>query len=346
MAQSRKSAATVTIDQVARLAGVSAMSVSNVLNGRQVRPATRDAVMHAIGELGYAPNAAARQLARGAGVTIGVLHGNIAGAFLSAVLVGALDAASRLGATIMLEQVDADLLDRGWDAVKALRGRGANAVLVPPGFAEVMSRQPEATEFDFPIMALAPGEDLATIPSVRIDDFAAAREMTELLVSQGHQRIGFIRSSPRYSFSETRWAGYCAALRDHGIELDPTLVVESPQPQTATTAAESLLRLDRPPTAIFACLDELAAGALFAARAAGRDVPGDLAIAGFDDTPIAQLVWPPLTTVRQPVREMAGIAIETLVRQVRGDQGGANQERPQTKYLPYEIVERGSTAAG
>jgi len=330
----------VTIRTVARRAGVSAMTVSNVLNGRKVTAETRAAVQRAIAELNYTPNTAARQLATASTVVIGFLHGRVEHSFFSELLVGALNAATREGAQILLQSVDIEAPDGARAAIRALRERGANAILLPSFVAEAMTRRGEAAEPGLPLVAVAPGEPLPGIPSVRIDEFAAARALTELLIAKGRRRIGFIGPPAELPLSDVRRGGYLAALQAHGLPSPPELSVAGARSlEACIAAADALLDLTAPPDAIFAWNDDFAACALTAAHRRGLDVPGDLAVAGFDDSPLASKVWPPLTTVRQPLAEMAAWAVQTLVRQVRGDA----EAPPADALLDYAIVPRGST---
>lgn len=290
----RRSKSAVTIRTVARHAGVSAMTVSNVLNGRKVTPETREAVRRAIAELNYTPNTAARQLASASTVAIGVLHASFEHSFFSELLVGALNAAAQEGAQILLHPVDVGDAASAWDAVRALRDRGANAILLPSYVAESMARSGELEESDLPLAAIAPGEALAGIASVRIDEIAAAREITAVLLAKGRRRIGFIGPPEGLGLPPARREGYLAALQAHGVAPDPALMVAGGRTLTASiAAADALLDLKDRPDAIFAWNDDFAASALTAAHRRGLDVPGDLAVAGFDDSPLASKVWPP-----------------------------------------------------
>lgn len=336
----RRAKSAVTIRTVARRAGVSAMTVSNVLNGRKVTPETRQAVERAIAELNYTPNVAARQLATASTVVIGFLHGRIEHSFFSELLVGALNVATEQGAQILLQSVDVEAPDGALEAIRALRERGANAILLPSFVAETMARRGETAEPDLPLVAVAPGEPLAGIASVRIDEFAAARAMTELLIAKGRRRIGFIGPPTEFPLSEARRRGYLAALDAHGLAADPALSVAGARSlEACIAAADALLDRTPRPDAIFAWNDDFAACALTAAHRRGLDVPGDVAVAGFDDSPLASKVWPPLTTVRQPLAQMAGWAVQTLVRLVRGEAAGPAADA----VLAYEVVRRAST---
>lgn len=339
---SRRSNA-VTIRTVATHAGVSPMSVSNVLNGRRVTPETQAAVERALAELNYTPNAAARQLASGGVTSVGVLlHPALEQDFLSPMLVGVLNATSKFGVQLVVERASYQNVTEAWEAVRTLAARGAGGALLPPGVCEAMALAPETVATNFSLVAFAPGRELPGMASVRIDDFAAARDMTSMLLDQGHRRIGFITAPRSLGVFESRRGGYLAALHARGVEIDSGLILEGQMDfRSGFSAAARMLESTLPPTAIFASNDDMAAGALVAARSLGLDVPGALAVAGFDDTPLATKLWPPLTTVRFPVIEMAELAIEMLVQAARSHVPPA----PVTRYLSYSIIGRASSGS-
>jgi LacI family transcriptional regulator len=169
-----------------------------------------------------------------------------------------------------------------------------------------------------------------------MDDAQAADDMTTYLINQGHRRIGFVIGHPNHMASDQRHFGYRRALDRAGIAYEPRLVRPGEFDfESGMAAAEALLKLPNKPTAIFASNDDMAAGVLSYAHRIGLDVPHDLSVAGFDDTPLAQLVWPPLTTIRQPVRELAYAATNQLFA---ADEAVVHQR------LGHELVARGSTA--
>lgn len=328
---------------VAQRAGVSTMTVSNVLNGRKVQPDTRAAVLAAVKELNYTPNPAARALASASMIRIGLVYRSIETAFLSAVLVGALDATARLGAQLLIRRYDDDAAESGVAAVNALVDAGASALLLPAPFAEAASRLDLGTAAGVPLMALSPGGELPNMAAVRIDDFGAARDMTALLIGLGHRRIGFIRGPETHMIGVTRHDGYRAALARHGIAADPALIVAGALNfESGLAAAERLLALADPPTAIFASNDDMAVAVLSLAHRRGLAIPEQLSVAGFDDSPIATKIWPTLTTVRQPIAAIADLATERLMQRLRAHPG-EEVAQPATSYLRYDLVTRAST---
>lgn len=341
--RSRRSSSAVTISDVAARAGVSAMTVSNVLGGRKkVLDATREAVHKAIEELGYTPNAAARALASASQLRIGLIYRNPQSAFLSAVLVGALNASAKLGAQLLIRSCEAETAEATATTLQGLMRSGANALLLPPPFCEIIDRSPELRTTGVPMMALSSGRELTHMPGVRVDDFEAARAMTLRLIELGHRRIALIEGPAQHYASATRLAGYRSALARAGIGEDPALIAKGDFTyDSGLVAAQRLLDLPQRPTAIFAFNDDIAAAVVSEAHRRGIVIPDELSIAGFDDTPIAIKIWPPLTTVRQPIVEISELATQRLVAAMREthDEGGAVA----TVHIPFSIIEREST---
>jgi LacI family transcriptional regulator len=178
-----------------------------------------------------------------------------------------------------------------------------------------------------------------------MDDRRAAREMTRLLIEAGHHEVGFIKGHPDHGASELRYQGYVDALEEHGLELRPERVVQGYFSfRSGLEAAEQLLSAPRRPSAIFASNDDMALGVIAVAGRVGVSVPQELSVVGFDDTPGAQIVWPQLTTVRQPIEEMAAAAADLLISGQAGSAGARTAPVP-SRLLEFEIVVRDSTTA-
>lgn len=310
---------TATIKDVAELARVSQMTVSRVLNDQNaVKETTRKRVQAAIRELNYRPNIMARNLAGRAGLFIGLIYRNPSYGYLSEFLLGALDTCRKLGHYLIVEEplVDDNMVDLEQIEKRFLDTSIQALIVVPP-----LSDDPklidtlERTGISF--VCVSPKLDAYTGPSVRMDDVAAAGEMTGYLLNLGHDQIGLIKGPPDHMSSELRLAGYRTAFRERDKTVDEDLIVSGDFTYVSgMQAASRLLARPKPPTAIFACNDDMAAGAIAAAHQAGLRVPQDVSIVGFDDTANASALWPPLTTVRQPIRDMASSAIEILARRV------------------------------
>lgn len=333
-----------TISDVAELAGVSLMTVSRVINAESnVRESTREAVHAAIAKLNYAPNRAARRLAGAAQLRIGLLYSNPSEAYLSAFLLGSLDQASR--ADIQLVVQNAELGGQEREVAQRLVDSGVDGIILPPPLCDSEPVLDLLIEARVPTVVVATGRRPAEVAAVSIDDRSAAREMTTHLLDLGHHRIGFISGNPNLTASSERLAGYQDALRARGIEPEETLVADGLFTyRSGLDAAEVLLDLALPPSAIFASNDDMAAATVAVAHRRGLDVPGDLTVAGFDDSALATTIWPELTTIHQPIADMSRAAVDLLAGMLQGKRSGA-PVAPTQVVLDYTLIRRQSDAA-
>jgi len=341
---SRRSRGSVTIEDVARRAGVSAMTVSRVINKeKNVRDTTRERVLRAIDELRYSPNVAARSLAAGEATHIGLIYSNPSAAYLSLFLVGALEAARKAGAHLVIEPCESTDEESQREVVRHLASAHVEGVILPPPLSESVPILEELELADIPAVTVAMGKLQPNALNVRMDDFKAAREITDHLLELGHRRIAFIKGHPQQIASAERERGFRAAIERAGIERG-----DAPMEQGYFTfrsgldAAEKLL--DRPsrPTAIFASNDDMAAAVISVAHRRGLEVPEDLSVVGFDDTAMATTVWPELSTVRQPVSEMAAAAMELLLSDLRM-RDRLHEAPDQERVLEHELILRSSS---
>ncbi|MEC3911574.1 LacI family DNA-binding transcriptional regulator [Sphingobium sp. CR2-8] len=333
-----------TINDVASHAGVSPMTVSRVINGEQVvRAATREKVEAAIAALNYAPSAAARTLAGGEETRIGLLYSNPSSSYLSEFLVGSLDQSSRSSVDLVVEKWDEET---SIPSVVAHLQRGRiDGVILPPPLCDLDEMVAALDAAGIPAVAVATGRPPSALSAVSIDDRQAAYEMTRHLIALGHVRIGFIRGNPNQSASTRRFEGYVAALQEAGLAIDDELIAQGYFTyRSGLDAAEHILALADPPTAIFASNDDMAAATVAIAHRSGLDVPGDLTVCGFDDTSLATTIWPELTTIRQPISAMARAAVEVLVRQVKSRRGRA-ADAAEHLVLDHALIRRQSDAA-
>lgn len=323
----------IKISDVAALAGVSMMTVSRVMNRRgAVRADTREAVMKAVEALGYAPNVAARSLALGGLDRIGLLYSNPSVGYLSEFLLGALEGVRSHGGQLIVEQCD-DAAESEVAAIQRLAAGGVRGLLLPAPHGESVAALTEADRLGLRVVAVASGAFRSAATAVRIDDRAAAADMTRRLLDLGHRRIGFITGASNQSASAERLAGFRAEI-DATPDAEGVIEAGEFTYRSGLDAAGRLLDRVDAPTAIFASNDDMALGAIALAHQRRLDVPGRLTVVGFDDTPMATEVWPPLTTVRQPIAQMAAEAVAHLVR------GG---EAGQDVVLPHALIERGTS---
>jgi LacI family transcriptional regulator len=338
----KRAGAPPTIIDVARMAGVSIKTVSRVMNKEPtVHADTRAKVQEAVAALNYRPQLSARSLAGARSFLIGLLYYDPSAAFVAGVQRGATLGCREAGRHLVVESLQEngeDVQAQIESMLAALRPDGM--ILTPP-----LCDNPVILETlranRTPCVLISPGADGHGMACVRMDDTLAAEELTNLLISLGHTAIAFIEGDQ--SASVRRRQGYERALKAHRIAVDPALVVAgSFDFDAGVAAAQQLFALASPPTAIFAANDDMALGALTAAQRLGIAVPHDVAIVGFDDSRAATLVWPELTTVRQPLAEMAMAAVDMLL-------SGAVRPEPvepaPVRVLPHEVIVRGSTAA-
>ncbi|ENZ81385.1 MULTISPECIES: LacI family DNA-binding transcriptional regulator [Caulobacter] len=307
----------VTIVDIARQAGVSIKTVSRVINREEgVGAETRARVQAIIDRLRYRPNASARSLSSRRSYLIGVIFLEVgAYYYVGQVQVGAMRACRRAGYHLVVEQVRTPGAMGGVQAfAQSLReARFDGVVLTPPTCddPEVLAAIETA---GLPYVRIAPDRDFDRSPYVFMDDRAAAREQTLRLWDMGHRRIAFIDGPADHGSAARRRQGYVEALRERGAEPRPEWIVQGAfRSLSGFEAAEGLLGLPEPPTAIFAANDEMAMGVLAAAAKHGLSLPGDLSVVGFDDTPAAEAAWPRLTTIHQPTAEMAEAAVDILI---------------------------------
>lgn len=309
----------VTIADVARHAGVSGMTVSRVLSGAApVSAATGERVRQAVRALGYRPNAAARHLASGSAHRLGLIYTNPSQAYLSELLVGALDECAAHGLQLVLARASDPARRRR--ELRALLADGVDAFVLPPAVCDDPRLLALLRCASARWVALSPAEPARHPASIAVDDFEAARALTAHLIGLGHRRIGFIAGDPAYRASADRCAGYLHALAAAGLSPGP-MEQGLFSFQSGLEAATRLLAHVPRCTALFASNDDMAAGALAAAARSGLVVPRQLSIVGFDDTPIAATVSPAITTMRQPIAEMARTAVQLLLRHARGAAG-------------------------
>ncbi|MEA1647812.1 LacI family DNA-binding transcriptional regulator [Nitrospirillum sp. BR 11164] len=358
MRRSRQQRDRVTIQDVAQRAGVSAMTVSNVVNRTgKVGESTRARVGAIIEEMGYVPSQAARHLVGAAPARIGLIYLDIESMFLSLAHGEVSAAAAEKGLQLMVRRAADATPDTAVAVAQSLVRSGADALLLIPPFAELLTGAPAFRALAVPSAAIATAGTLPDMATVRIDNHAAGRAVTELLIARGYRRIAILTGPAGHSDSVARLEGYKAALAGHDIPFQSALCAEGRFSfETGLIAADTLLDLDPRPDAIMAANDDMAAAALWAAHRRGLVPPRDLAVTGFDDTLVATRVWPALTTVRQPIKDMANRAIDLLIEAL-GKQpaagmaagtavamaaGTAPAKAPRDVVLDFTLVERGS----
>jgi LacI family transcriptional regulator len=304
-----------TINDVARDAGVSKKTVSRVINRSPLlNEATREKVEAVIAALGYVPNPQARALALRRNFLIGLIHDNPNAQMVLNVQEGVLSAIRDTEFALVVRPVDRHS-PRLLDDVRAFleQQRLYGVLLLPPisendGLAEV------CRDLGCNYVRMGSAELDAPEHLVESNDRQAVAQAIAYLIEQGHRRIGFVAGPEGFRSATERERGYLDAIKAHGLDHAPELMAAGNYTfKTGRAAGKALLAVSPRPSAIFASNDEMAAGVLHAAREAGMDVPAELSIVGFDDTAIAAHIWPPLTTVRWPIKAMAKAAAMKLI---------------------------------
>lgn len=327
----------LTIRDVAREAGVSIKTVSRVLNKeRYVGDATRTRVEAAVAALRFRPSIAARTLGGKRSFQIALVCDNPSPHYVYEMQSGIRDRCETDGVRMIAQPYDRGS-DRLLDDLEGLIDATAidGLILTPPitdraAVLELLARR--GVRF----VRVSPGAQLPDSSSVFIDNRAAARVMTDHLLALGHRRIGLVAGHPDYATSVQRTQGYRDALHAAGVAYDPALEVGGDYDfASGARAGAAMLALAKPPTAVFACSDDMAAGVLASAHGMGLSLPRDCSVAGFGDDALAGYVWPPLTTIRQPTRSLAWNAADLLL---------AATDQAEYRECAFELIVRASTA--
>jgi LacI family transcriptional regulator len=271
---------------------------------------------------------------------IGVVYSNPSAAFMSDFLIGVFEEATSAGAKLILVRGENGQAPTEQD-LKRMVGAGVQGVVLAPPLGESAAVRDMLRAAHLPVAVVAAGRPPADAINVRIDDRQASHAMARHLLELGHRRIGFIVGNPDQTASAVRLEGARAAIE--AVRDAELVVVQGAFTYgSGLSAAEELLAADAPPTAIFASNDDMAAAVVSVAHRRHLDVPSDLTVVGFDDTTVATTLWPPLTTIRQPVRQMAAVALDRLIRALRSADPLAEPYADQV--LDHALIERQSTA--
>jgi LacI family transcriptional regulator len=315
-ASAPKAARNTTINDIARLAGVSKKTVSRVLNhSPMIREDTRARVQAVIDRAGYTPDPQARGLAFRKSFLIGLVYDNPNAQYIVNILEGALDGLRGTDYELVVHPCDRhnpNLVSsvRHFADRQKLRG----VILLPPvSENDELTRALAAVDCRYVRVSYAPLD----IPErmVATSDRVAVTEAANYLESLGHRRIAFITGPAGFLSAKERRLGFLGALAERGIQIPADLIVEGGYTYESGVACADMLLARKPrPTAIFASNDEMAAGVYRSAQRMGLSIPGDLSVIGFDDGPLAARLLPSLTTVRLPIRDIGRIAAQRLVQ--------------------------------
>jgi len=334
----RRAAPAATIHDVAARAGVSAATVSRVLNGKSVvREETQKQVLEAARKLSYVPNVAARSLSSRRSQTLGIVLPDVHGEFFSEVIRGIDLAARQEGYHVLVSGSHSDIGEM-LAVLAAMRGRVDGLVVMAPD-AEPASLRASLPP-DLPLVLLSSGDPARD--TIAVDNYGGARAMMRHLAELGHRRIAFVKGPRRNADARERLRGYRDAMRRAGATADDRRELAGDfTEESGAAAARAALEIAPRPTALFAANDSMAVGALSALAAAGVRVPEEISVAGFDDIPIARYVTPPLTTLRVDVAELGRRALGLLLEAIRQPSSAA----PRRETIAATLVARTSTRA-
>lgn len=347
----KKKVKITTLADVAGLVKVSATSVSNVVNGRdtEMRPETKKRILQAIEELGYTPNLAARQLKTGQASAIGIIIPSVSYPFFGLFVRLVEEMAAAYGYHVLLANSDRDP-EKERRVAEELWGYGVQGIILVSSllqlthFESLIEKGLHVVAFDRP----AQPNDHIAIDSVGVDNVQVSRLLCSHLLALGHRRIGFISGPIRTVSRMERLKGYRTALQEAGIKIDPKLIWEGTSKNYGDTTAielgregaHDLLTMPELPTALVAINYHYAFGIYVGARELGLRIPEDVSVTGVDDSRMTEVIQPSLTTVQQPLHEMARLAVARLVGRLQG----TCDETPVHQCLQPELIVRDSTA--
>lgn len=312
-----------TIDDVARLAGVSIKTVSRVLNREpKVRQVTRERVHEAMTTLEYRPNSSARQLAARRTYLIGLVY-SAGSSYITSIQNGVLEACRNEHYDLLIHPCRYDEPSLASEIRELITAPRVDGLVLTQPVADVAEVRETIEALDAATVTISSAATEIDPWSVGTDDFEISAEMTRYLVRLGHQRIAFIKGHPDHHDMVNRFEGFRSGLIDSGIKPRKAYCRSGHNNfESGVDEALRLLRQRERPTAIMCANDHMAAGVMKVAHEMGLSMPGDLSVTGFDDIPLASQIWPQLSTVRQPLRQMADEAARLLIERLRGTRPG------------------------
>lgn len=328
-----------TIRDVAKRANLSISTVSHVINNsRAVSDESRQKVEAAMAELGYKPNTLARNLRRQQTQSIGMLVPDSSNPFFAEIARGIEDASFEQNHSVILCNTEGDLAKQATYTNVLIQNQVAGIVFVAAGISTELVEDLQWRRV--PLVVVDREVPDVAVSTVLTNHYQGGRLATQHLIDLGHRRIACISAGSELAPSSDRVTGYQDVLRENGLAVDENLIVWGDfQYESGYRAANELLDLAEPPTAVFACNDLMAVGCISAATARGRRIPEDLSVVGFDDVQLASFTNPPLTTVAQPKREIGALAVAILMARMQDLDAPPTLER-----LDTHLVIRNSTA--
>jgi LacI family transcriptional regulator len=328
-----------TIRDVADKAGVSFKTVSRVINNEtNVKKDTINKVKSAIKELNYRPNVFAQSLAGGKTRIIGLIYDNPNPVYISHIMDGVLSYCYQMEYAVIIHPCkfkDKDLLSVMSELIKKTRLTGM--ILTPP-LSDSQELLGMLDEIEIPNVLISPGSEDIDANCVTTNDYDSSKKMTQHIIKKGHKKIAFIKGHPDHLALSNRTNGYMDALEEAAIGINDSFIMQGYNSyESGIECGKQLIALKEKPTAIFAANDEMASGVMKVILDSGYEVPKDFSIAGFDDTPVTQMLNPPLSTVKQPLEKMGELAAKKLIAELEGVDFFENQ-KPQSSLIIRESI--------
>lgn len=339
-----------TIDDVARHAGVARTTVSRVLNGGpNVRTEVRDRVLQSVAALDYRVNAQARSLAGGgsrllAMIFVSDLEAEPNSFYHSALELGALRGCLERGYQLLTRHIPDQGPDARRQVLELIASQRCEGLILTPPYSDDAALIEAALKRGCRVATISPGgAGVGLADGVGMDDEAGGHDIGRRLIALGHRRLGFMGGIEGHLSAERRLDGLTRAMREAGLDPAGLITVRGDFTfRSGRELAGALLDGEARPTALACANDDMAAGALAAAHARGLSAPGDISITGFDDTPVSAIVWPPLTTVHQPLKDMGRQAVIALAERLTG---ARTDPAPRFDLLAHELIARQSDGA-
>lgn len=338
-----------TIDDVAALAGVGRTSVSRVLNnGANISSTLREKVNRAVKALNFEVNQQARSLARGSSRTFAMV---IASDFdnepnsyySSAIELGALRVCIDNGYQLHTHNINQNSDGFALKIKEILERNNYDGVIITPPFSDHLDIVKMIQQLEYPLVCISAGPSTnRAAASIGIDDEAAGYEITKVLLEKGHRDFAYIQGLEMHVSAERRYAGFLRAIEEFEIDRSRLIVKRGNFTfKSGIENAQAIFESEKLPSALVCANDDMAAGALLAAHKVGLKIPEQVSITGFDDTPVSQIVWPPLTTVHQPLKTFGSAAVNMLFEQI----GKPQQNSFVPLFAEFEIIERDSAGS-
>ena len=326
------------IKRVSELAGVSTATVSRALKSPEVvKPETRERVMKAVQEAGYRPNWLAKSVKTGKSNSIIVLVPNLINPFFLRIIEGIEQAAQEIGYTVLLGDTQGKKERENQYASMVLTARADGLIQLDHSFP--FSEEDADLGKNSPVVSVCDRiEGYKDFPFIELDNFGAARTLTNHLIEMGHRRIAAIAGQKTSQIYRDRLSGMLRALEEEDIVFAPEyLIGDSYTIENGKESVRHLMTLDTPPTAVICFNDDIALGAIHGAKQLGLMVPQDISVVGFDNVMVSPYIDPPLTTIDQPANEMGKRAVEVLVKMMNGEELPRMRE-----VMPYQLIVRQS----